>query len=148
MKPKDVAGSGLAECLNFNLRRTGRALAQLYDDELRGAGLRSTQFTLLASVAARQPSPMARLSAAVGMDRTTLTQNLKPLIRRGLVRIEQGSDRRVREVVLTESGRAKLAEAYPLWQRAQKRVRELLGSAAVRRMLSDLAEAGRLLRGP
>ena len=52
------------------------------------------------------------------MDRTTLTANLKPLERRGLVRIKADeADRRGRRLALTAEGRALLAEATPLWKR-------------------------------
>jgi DNA-binding MarR family transcriptional regulator len=49
------------------------------------------------------------------MDRTTLTANLKPLVRRKLVKVMiDPTDKRGRRLVLTSVGRAALVTALPL----------------------------------
>lgn len=116
-------------------------MTQLYDEVLRPSGLRATQFTLLVALERSGAPPMTRLAEAVGMDRTTLTRNLRPLVRRGLARTRPGRDSRVREVELTDRGRAALSEAIPLWERAQGRVAAALGRPRMRRLLRDLDEA-------
>jgi DNA-binding MarR family transcriptional regulator len=61
------------------------------------------------------------------MDRTTLTANLKPLERRGLVKIVvDKSDRRSRKLVLTASGRHLLARGVPIWRRTNAEIERLL----------------------
>jgi DNA-binding MarR family transcriptional regulator len=94
-----------AGCACKNLRRTARAVTQLYDETLRPSGLRVTQFTLLVAVAVSQPVPITRLADALALDRTTLARDLKPLTERGLVEVAAGEDRRVRVVRLTRQGR-------------------------------------------
>jgi DNA-binding MarR family transcriptional regulator len=75
------------------------------------------------------------------MDRTTLSRNLDVLERDGLVWVEPGLDARVREVELTRAGVAKLEEAFPRWQEAQRTIRRSLGQRRMERMLEDLARA-------
>ena len=101
-------------CACRNLRRTARAVTQLYDDTLRPSGLRITQFTLLV--------PITRLADALDLDRTTLARDLKPLTERGLLEITAGQDKRTRMVRLTVQGREAIARAYPLWRQAQARI--------------------------
>jgi DNA-binding MarR family transcriptional regulator len=128
---EQVAAPGRAEladvatgCACRNLRRTARAVTQLYDDALRPSGLRITQFTLLVAVALGEPVPITRLADALDLDRTTLARDLKPLTGRGLLEITAGTDRRTRLVRLTRQGREAIARAYPLWQQAQARIVE------------------------
>jgi DNA-binding MarR family transcriptional regulator len=119
-----------AGCACRNLRRTARAVTQLYDETLRPSGLRITQFTLLVAVALSEPVPITRLADALDLDRTTLARDLKPLTERGLLEITAGEDKRTRMVRLTSQGREAIARAYPLWQQAQARI--VQGSGADR----------------
>jgi DNA-binding MarR family transcriptional regulator len=124
------------DCACRNLRRTARAVTQLYDDTLRPSGLRITQFTLLVAVGLSEPVPITRLADALDLDRTTLARDLKPLTERGLVEITPGEDRRTRVVRLTRQGRDAVARAYPLWRQAQARI--VQGPAADRwRVMAD-----------
>ena len=80
------------------------------------------------------------------MDRTTLTRNLKPLERDGLIQIEPGQDQRERMVKLTEAGRDRLAQAFPLWQQAQVQVVEALGQQDWEHLLADVTKTVSMLR--
>jgi DNA-binding MarR family transcriptional regulator len=111
-------------CACRNLRRSARAVTQLYDETLRPSGLRITQFTLLVAVAIREPVAITQLADTLALDRTTLARDLGPLTERGLVEITAGEDRRRRLVRLTRAGREAIGRAYPLWQRAQARMVE------------------------
>jgi DNA-binding MarR family transcriptional regulator len=111
-------------CACKQLRRSARAVTQLYDEALRPSRLRITQFTLLVGVAIGEPVPITRLADALSLDRTTLARDLRPLTDRGLVEIRTGDDRRTRVVRLTGQGRDALGQAYPLWQSAQARIVE------------------------
>ena len=113
-----------ANCACKNLRRTARAVTQLYDEHLRPSGLRITQFTLLVAVALREPVQVTQLADTLALDRTTLARDLGPLTERGLVEVSAGDDRRTRVVRLTRQGREAIARAYPLWRQAQARLVE------------------------
>jgi len=89
---------------------------------------------------------MTTLADALAMDRTTLTRNLRPLERRGLVRVTTGDDRRVRIVTLTTRGRTALADALPLWKKAQAQVAEAFGQQRLERMLGEVAALETLAR--
>src|SRR5438067_1685132 len=105
-------------CLCLHLQRAARAVARRFDEALRPLGLTSGQFSLLMSLNRAEPPTIGRVAAVLAMDRTTLTANLKPLERRGLVEIRiDVADRRSRRLALTPAGRALLTAALPAWQR-------------------------------
>lgn len=128
-------------CACFNLRKASRAITQYYDNALRPTGLRATQFTLLTALRVRSPISVHELAERLGMDRTTLTRNLKPLERSDWVEIMSGADKRVREVSITPAGHKILAEAYPQWRRAQERIVDEMGDKRFETLLSDLGTA-------
>ena len=130
-----------ARCACFNIRKAARAVTQLYDATLEPSGLRATQFTLLMVLHGTGAVTMTRLSSRMVMDRTTLTRNLGLLEKQGLVEAAAGTDRRTREIRLTARGREVLAEALPLWRRAQARVVGGLGQGHWERLLPALAAA-------
>ncbi|MPY70042.1 MAG: MarR family transcriptional regulator [Alphaproteobacteria bacterium] len=115
-------------CLSLHLQRAARAVARRFDDALRPLGLTSGQFSLLMSLNRPEPPAMGSVAALLAMDRTTLTANLKPLERRGLLTVTADkADRRSRRLALTDAGRALLGEAYPVWRKTQKEEEALLG---------------------
>lgn len=114
-------------CTNFALRKATRAATQFYDEALAPTGLRITQFPVLALAAGRGPITVARLAEDLVMDRTTLSRNLKPLVRAGWLQVTPGEDQRERLVAATDAGRAVLAQAQPLWRKAQVHMRDALG---------------------
>jgi DNA-binding MarR family transcriptional regulator len=136
-----VKRDAVQNCACFNLRKAARAVTQLYDDALRPTGLRVTQFSLLAVLAALRSARMTELAEAAVMDRTTLTRNLALLEREGLIRISEGADARVREVTLTPAAEERLAKAMPYWQKAQDRLTQELGRTRADRLLGDLSVA-------
>ncbi len=105
-------------CLCLAAQRAARALARRFDLALKPAGLTSGQFSLLMALNRPEPPSIGSVAALLAMDRTTLTANLKPLERRGLLetRIDP-KDRRGRRLALTEAGGAVLAAALPIWTR-------------------------------
>ncbi len=105
-------------CLCLHVQRAARALARLFDDALQPLGLTHGQFSLLMSLNRPEPPGMASVARLLAMDRTTLTANLKPLERRGLLAVTvAATDKRKKRLKLTPSGRALLAEAVPIWER-------------------------------
>jgi DNA-binding MarR family transcriptional regulator len=132
--PADAA----RDCACFNLRKAARAVTQLYEAALAPSGIHATQFSVLVALAVVDGAPLSRVADGLVMDRTTLTRNLRPLARRGWVRIEAGEDRRERSLSLTRSGRAALERALPLWQQVQTRLHKQIGGAHWVRLLADL----------
>src|SRR5690349_20085916 len=109
------------ECFCLHVQRAARAVGRRYDEALRPFGLTNGQFSLLMSLNRPEPPPMGPVASLLAMDRTTLTAALKPLERRGLVKISQDpADRRSRILHLTEDGRQLLARAVPVWQSTHK----------------------------
>src|SRR5207245_11104286 len=99
-------------CLCLHVQRAARALARRFDEALRPLGLTNGQFSLLMSLNRPEPPAMAAVASLLAMDRTTLTAALKPLERRGLVKISSGpADRRSRFMALTQKGRRLLTQA-------------------------------------
>lgn len=131
-------------CTCFRLRKLTRAMSRLYDHHLAGAGLKTTQYSVLVN-AARAALPVAEMAERLGMERTTLTRNLKPLIDAGWITLEQGADTRQRIVTITGSGRAKVDEAYVAWRRAQTEFEALMGRDAVRALHQQLETTMTLL---
>jgi DNA-binding MarR family transcriptional regulator len=129
-------------CLCLHLQRAARAVARRFDEALKPAGLTSGQFSLMMAMNRAEPPTIGHVSASLGMDRTTLTANLKPLERKGFVRVTvDAEDRRGRLLSLTTKGRAALASAVPLWRKTQDEM-----DRAVARMSPDrLREALRAL---
>ncbi|HEV2357439.1 MAG TPA: MarR family winged helix-turn-helix transcriptional regulator [bacterium] len=135
-----------AECACVNLRKTARCVTQFFDEALTPSGLRATQFTVLVAVALADPPTMTRIAEALVMDRSTLTRNLRPLERAGLVKTAGGEDRRTRFVTLTSRGRERLTAALPLWERVQNHVVRGIGVPRWHDILGDLS-AVRTLAG-
>jgi DNA-binding MarR family transcriptional regulator len=131
-------------CLCNALRQASRAVSRLYDEELRGIGLRTTQYSLLRVLARAGQVRQGDLSGLTSLDETTLTRNLGLLMDAGWIASRRGKDRREKLVRITEAGTAKLAEARPAWERAQARMQALLPEGAWPRLMEALAEVTRL----
>src|SRR5262249_32865524 len=117
-------------CLCLHLQRAARAVARRFDAALRPLDLTSGQFSLLMSLNREEPPTIGSVSALLAMDRTTLTANLKPLERRGLVQVTiDNADKRTRRLRLTSVGRALLVAAVPIWKQTHADVDNLLPRA-------------------
>jgi DNA-binding MarR family transcriptional regulator len=129
-------------CLCLHVQRAARALARRFDEALRPLALTQGQFSLLMSLNRRQPPGIGEVAALLAMDRTTVTANVKPLERRGLVKVRvDPEDRRNRRLELTAAGRALLAAAAPIWKRAHAATERRLKSSSpdiLRASLHDL----------
>jgi DNA-binding MarR family transcriptional regulator len=128
-------------CLCLHVQRAARALARRFDDALRPVGLTQGQFSLLISLNRAEPPTMGAVANLLALDRTTLTANLKPLERRGLVNVVvDADDKRSRRLILTPSGRELLAAAAPVWKRAHAKTERLLKSTSPNLMRAGLRE--------
>ncbi|MGA3303986.1 MAG: MarR family winged helix-turn-helix transcriptional regulator [Methylovirgula sp.] len=114
-------------CVCLALQKAARTVARQYDEALRPAHLTNGQFSLLMAVNRAEAPNLVDVANLLGMDRTTLTANLKPLARRGLVKIAvDPEDRRSRRLFLSARGRSALASALPIWKKTQARMARTL----------------------
>jgi DNA-binding MarR family transcriptional regulator len=119
MESEQVNFVACRQCVCTAARRRSRELTRAFEKAMRGSGLRGTQFSLLAALVQTGSLSTTRLADFLGLERTTLTRNLRPLIRDGFVRIDEGEDRRVRKVAITPAGEEAARRAYPFWKKAQ-----------------------------
>ena len=142
MKPNTAAVTAEPQgCTNFKLRQLLRSVSRLYDAEIAHAGLKSTQFSLLANLRHGSGLAIGELAARMSMDRSTLTRNLRPLIDHGWVLQGPGADARSRLVTITPAGMAKHAEARQHWKRAQQQLVQRLGAQQVAQLHQLMALA-------
>jgi DNA-binding MarR family transcriptional regulator len=126
-------------CLCLHLQQAARAVARRFDSALRPLGLTNGQFSLLMSLNQPEPPTIGGVSALLAMDRTTLTANLKPLVRRGLAAvIADDADKRSRRLVLTPAGRDLLAAAMPAWRETHAAIEDAMGTPEADRLREDL----------
>ena len=136
-------------CVCSVLRKTSRAVTQMYEKILEPSGLTITQFSVLAALYYTRGIPMKKLAQRLVVDRTTLTRNLSPLEQRKLVAFEDDpKDLRTRKVSLTEEGLEALVSALPYWRQAQEKMIAGLSEDLWRQLRStlqlsvDIATAG------
>jgi DNA-binding MarR family transcriptional regulator len=138
---KELDMSEPKNCVCFNLRWVTRAVTQFYDAEMRRHGIRPTQGTLLTALKARDSWNMADLSDWLGLERTTLVRNLRPLQRDGFVEIGGGGRGNRVELTITAKGRKQIEKLTPAWKSAQSAVVKTLGEQRWSAILSDLETA-------
>jgi DNA-binding MarR family transcriptional regulator len=140
-------------CACYNLRRTSRAVTQVFDAHFDAIGLKTTQFTVLAALSYESEGrpTVSHLASALVLEQSSLSRNLAVLERQGLLVLEPGEDKRERIVTLTRAGRAMLTRGYPVWKAAQAAVAGALGPSdfdAQLRSLRRMARAALALRPP
>jgi len=132
-----------APCLCNALRQASRAVSRLYDEELRGVGLRTTQYSLLQLLRRSGEVRQRDLADLTMHEETTLTRNLRPLVDAKWVAVRTGEDRREKWLKITAGGVAKLEDARPAWQRAQERMQSLLPEGVWQNLLDVLPDVAR-----
>jgi DNA-binding MarR family transcriptional regulator len=140
MRLQAMSRANLPQCTVFRLRMAARRATRLYDRALAPAGLGASQYGILMMVAGQDGASVSAIAALLEMDRTTLTRNVRPLMRSGYLRLAAGGDQRTKAIFLTEAGRETLARARPLWKAAQALVSKSLGATETAH-LHDLLEA-------
>ena len=115
--PLSVTHEVRDRCLCLHLQRAARAISRRFDEALRPLDLSNGQYSIMMALNRPEPPRVAEVAWLLAMDRTTLTANLKPLERRGLVEITPDeNDRRARRISLTDAGCDLLVEAVPIWR--------------------------------
>jgi DNA-binding MarR family transcriptional regulator len=138
---KELDMAAVENCVCFNLRWVTRAVTQFYDAEMRRHGIRPTQGSVLAVLMSKESWNMAELSDWLGMERTTLVRNLRPLQRDGLVQVVGGGRGNRVELAITTKGRKQIEKLAPAWRSAQSAVVKTLGEKRWSAILSDLETA-------
>ncbi len=142
----DVVAEDLELCLRMRtmcacnqLRRSARGMTQVYDAGMGPGSLKVTQMPILVGLGAGGDQPLTSLAEVLGLDRTTLTRNLRVLEERGLVRTAPDAhDARVRIVSITPAGAEELSAALARWERVQARVEDRFGAQRLRALYDEL----------
>ncbi len=146
MNPPDLQPQG---CTNFKLRQLLRSVSRLYDAQIGLAGLKGSQYSLLSFVLSLGPIAPSELAQRMGMDASTLSRNLRPLVDKGWLLQGPGPNARTRSISITAAGRTKHAEARLRWQQAQRSLNQLLGEPEVAALHRRIDQAQQLLQaGP
>lgn len=142
-KLKGICGKVAESCMGMRVRRAARVVANHYDKHLKPTGLKGTQFTLLNTIFMNPAASIGQLADVLGLDRTTLNRNLKPLEGKGLISSGSGKDPRTRTLKLTNAGTKMLQNALPYWLEAQSGVLETVDHR-IQRLMDDLSEIEKL----
>jgi DNA-binding MarR family transcriptional regulator len=123
------------------LRQAARRVTRIYDDALAPIGLGVNKFSILVRLSLVGPSTIHDLARLLVMDRSTLGHLLRPLEKRGLVKLEVSEqDRRSRMISLTQAGKVAVAKARPRWAAAQRRFESAFGKEAAHELRAVLKE--------
>jgi DNA-binding MarR family transcriptional regulator len=129
-------------CVGGCVRKLNRMVTAIYDGALAGAGLKTSQFSVLVAVANRKNARPAELTNLLQMDESTLSRNVERMCARGWLRLERDADRRSHQIEITDKGQALVRKCLPAWHRAQEKVSQRLGAdnvAALRSALRKLS---------
>jgi DNA-binding MarR family transcriptional regulator len=126
---------GLEPCLALSLRKANRVLTQLYDHDLTGHGIKITQFAILRAVHYLGETTNRGLQEALILDQTTLSRNLKPLLRDGYLQAMPGQDRREKLISLSPEGKKLFKAASKDWHQTQAAMAEQLGPKLIQQLL-------------
>jgi len=142
------SGDGLTDlaCACASARQAARVLTQLYDRHLRAAGLQAPQFALLMALKQHGPCSQIAIGRRHGLDKTTVSRNLRWLESRGWIASSAADDRRERLFALTPDGRRQVAAALPSWKQAQAQLRSGMTAAEWTAMFQAFRTAGRAAR--
>jgi DNA-binding MarR family transcriptional regulator len=143
----EMAQEMAGDCAWLRVRQASRSLTAIYDAHLRPAGVLSSQLPILVAIAALggREAGIGDIARALLMDRTTLARSIRPLEKAGFVRVARSpSDGRARILMLMPSGARAVETAFPLWEQAQKVVRESLGAKRTQELLARLRDVAAL----
>jgi DNA-binding MarR family transcriptional regulator len=118
-----------SECLLGHWRKVNRVLTAIYEAEMRGCGLKSSQLSLLVAVAKAGPVRRIDLGRRLHLDPSTLTRNLQVMLKQGWIEEKPDEeDQRSARLRITPKGRKVLESIAPAWKRAQAQAKQMLGS--------------------
>ncbi len=127
-------------CACLAVRKAARAITQFYDSYIQSFGLKPTQHSLLLAVYIADGVTISGLAHFMVMDRTTLTRNLKPLEKEGLLTVKPGQDKRTKKIIITRKGVNLLKKVTPAWESAQQELNRCIGNEKFGHLLKDMAD--------
>ena len=134
-------------CACLHVRRADRQLSHMYDQYLRPIGIRSTQYGMLRCVDGLPDPFISDIGRFLSMDQTTVTRNVEKLEKAGLVTTRpHPDDPRKKKVELSAEGKAKLEQAHPLWEEAQKRIVARMGEDDFNSLLRLLTKLNQITK--
>jgi DNA-binding MarR family transcriptional regulator len=128
-------------CYVVRLRAFNRVISRLYNEALSAGGLTISQFNILTAIVKREPVAPAWICAVLHLEKSTLSRNIELMRRNGWISTE--SEGRALLISMTDQGRRLYENALPLWERAQRKARELAGEEIFRRINSAVRSLGR-----
>lgn len=135
-------------CYCIVMRQATNAVTKFYDKKLEPYGLTISQFSLLEDIAYLGVCSKTELSEYAKLDKSTIARNLKILRDKGLVEDLAANGQRSSEITLTDLGRERLKQCYPLWKEAQAYVNERMGLGSAEEMRNFLEQIERALDLP
>jgi DNA-binding MarR family transcriptional regulator len=130
-------------CVASNLFKATRIVGRIYDEAFRDVGISSPQFALLVSLFIKPGATATEIAESLGSDPSTVSRNTELLLKREMLTVQPGSDRRVRTYFLTELGVNTIQSSVPHWKSAQRRALRRIG----RMYWRDIRKRLRLLSG-
>ena len=121
--------STLALCTCSKLRQLTRKVTGIYDHYLAENKISIGQDALLAKIGRSGSIGIIPLAELMGLDRSTLSRTLKPLIAAGWIQtldlpLSEQQSKRSFGVQLTGQGQQKRDECHPNWVKAQAHITE------------------------
>ena len=136
MADKQYKGCPDNHCICFNLRKASRVISQFYDQYLRQAGLRGTQYALMAHIDSFEGLSLTELAEILGMEQSTITRNVELLAKKGYITVAvHHLNGRKKSASLTKIGQKKMKEAWPFWKEAQDALQNQLGTKQLESLL-------------
>ena len=126
----------ISPCLALSLRKANRVMTQIYDHSMARHGIKITQFAILRAMFYLREATNRKLQDVLILDQTTLSRNLKPLLRDGFLLSKEGTDRREKLLTLSEEGRTLFKTAEEDWEVVQEQLQEQLGDALTAQLLT------------
>jgi DNA-binding MarR family transcriptional regulator len=140
--PSDLRQApGDGPCNLFFLRSAARAVSRQYSAVMKGCGLQPNQFSLLFILANSGPLSITELAGKMDLDRTSMSRNLSPLKKQGLIAVAEEGWHRTRAVSITVEGAAVLHKGMPLWRQAQREFAAHMGQADTAALMALLMRA-------
>lgn len=142
-KLSDRAKQMSQTCPGMLVRQASRFLTSIFDEAFRPLGIQASQGYLLVTIATfgESGASFTAIADALLMDQTTLTRNIRPLEKKGLVRVARSpTDARSRIVFLSQAGERMLGRMATVWEPAIGRLRDIFGPARVKGLQRELAE--------
>ena len=138
-KKKIEQFANCSPCVCFNLRKSARAITQVYDGMFRSIGLRVSQLSILNALNMIGSLTVLELAEATATDRTTIARNIKPLVRDGYIRVQTGLDRRSKEIVVTDKGKTIAQKAMSIWEKYNDKITKKMGKTRIEKLCKDLS---------